>query len=56
MNFDAKILFYLIFESLSIYCLYKKRLPNNKLFWNGKAKHPIEKIKAEKNLVVLQTI
>ena len=37
-EFGCRNILYLIFESLSIYCLNQKR----------KAKHPIEKIKAEK--------
>ena len=34
-EFGCKNILYLMFESLSIYCLYQKRLVETMLFWRG---------------------
>ena len=47
-EFWCRNILYLMLESLSIHCPNQKRFVETMLFWNSKAKLPIEKIKARK--------
>ena len=47
-DFWCRNILYLMLESLSIYCPNQKRFVETMLFWNSKAKLPIDKIKARK--------